>query len=70
MIRLKTWKQRLDDMDHSKGTSNVMIQKCMTDEIASLRATLDCALRQRDMWKKSAKKYRNRILTTTQEKRK
>ena len=36
----KPWQARLEEMDHSKGTTNKMIQKAMLDEIMALRKLL------------------------------
>ena len=38
-----TWRERLGAMDHSKGTSNAMIQECMKAEIMELRKALRAA---------------------------
>ena len=36
----KPWQARLEEMDHSKGTTNKMIQKAMLAEIMALRKLL------------------------------
>ena len=61
---MKTWKDYLSEMDHSKGTSNAMIQAAMKKEISVLKQALrkerertaynrDAAKR----WRLSANKY-------------
>lgn len=61
---MKTWKDFLKEMDHSKGTSNAMIQAAMKKEISILKRALreerarvaynkDAAKR----WRLSANKY-------------
>ena len=37
---IPTWQQRLDALDHSKGTSNTMRENCMKAEIKALRTAL------------------------------
>lgn len=63
-----TWRQRLDAMDHSKGTSNAMIQKAMKMEIADLkRALRKQALtikRNKEaatMWRATATRYQKKL---------
>lgn len=71
MSRIPTWEQRLATMDHSRGTSNAMIQKAMQAEIQALRravaqSSIDAATRRelkrlaahRDEWKDKALQYR------------
>lgn len=58
-MTIPTWQQRLDAMDHSKGTSNVMRQNAMKAEILELRA----ALREYRTNFQSALSERTRTLT-------
>lgn len=58
------WKDHLAKMDHSKGTSNAMIQKAMKMEIADLKRTIreQASALQRtrlaaDTWRAHATRY-------------
>lgn len=61
---LMRWQDYLAKMDHSKGTSNAMIQKAMQKEIFALRAALrkQTASTQRNkeaskQWRAAATRY-------------
>lgn len=60
----KTWKEYLAAMDHSKGTSNAMIQAAMKKEIGALKRALreerQRVLRSREAaktWRAAATRY-------------
>lgn len=60
----KTWEDYLKDMDHSKGTSNVMIQKAMKMEISALKTYIRSQNRRIEynkaatkMWREAAGRY-------------
>lgn len=53
-----TWKDYLAKMDHSKGTSNAMIQKAMKMEIMALRAALRKQTASTQRNKDAAKQWR------------
>jgi hypothetical protein len=55
---IKTWQQRLDELDTSKGVSNVMRQNCMKAEILALRAELRKQIARADRNKEAAKRWR------------
>lgn len=52
------WKDYLAKMDHSKGTSNAMIQKAMKMEIMALRAALRKQTASTQRNKDAAKQWR------------
>jgi rRNA-processing protein FCF1 len=55
---IPTWRQRLAEMDHSKGTSNIMIQSCMKKEIRALREALRKQTAKANRNKESSMKWR------------
>ena len=55
---IPTWQQRLDALDHSRGTSNAMIQKAMKAEILALRAALRHQTARAERNKESSKQWR------------
>lgn len=57
-MNVKTWQQRLDAMDTSKGVSNVMRQNCMKAEILALRAALRKETARAERNRESSKKWR------------
>lgn len=66
--RIPTWQQRIDTLDHSKGTSNKMIQDCMLAEINALRKALREARLDRDEWKTCAMRYRTSLMEKVNDK--
>lgn len=63
-MTIPTWQQRLDAMDHSKGTTNVMRQNAMKAEIFALRRALreqktraERAKEKAEEWKAHANRY-------------
>lgn len=59
---IATWKKRLETLDHSKGTTNKMIQACMVAEIEQLRSALCRMTNYRNQWKQQAIKQRKQLL--------
>lgn len=59
---VKSWIQRIDEMDTSKGVSNVMIQNALKSEVFALRAQINRIRAQRDKWKAAALRYRRQNL--------
>ena len=59
---IKTWVQRIDEMDTTKGVSNVMIQNALKAEVFALRAQINRIRAQRDEWKTTALRYRKQNL--------
>jgi transposase len=57
-VKVKTWQQRLAEMDHSKGTLNSMLQSAMKAEILELRAALRRQTARADRNKESSKRWR------------
>lgn len=57
-MKLKTWKDFLKEMDHSKGTSNAMIRKAMEMEIYALRRRLRTQEVRVQYSKEAAKSWR------------
>jgi len=55
---IPTWQQRLDALDHSKGTRNTMIQECMKAEIKELRVALRQQTARAERNKASSKQWR------------
>jgi hypothetical protein len=55
---IKTWQQRLDELDTSKGVSNVMRQNCMKAEISALRKALREQAATIERNKEAAKRWR------------
>ena len=62
------WKDHLAQMDHSKGTSNAMIQKAMKMEISDLKRTLREQVltikRNKEaatMWRATATRYQKKL---------
>ena len=55
---IPTWQQRLDALDHSKGTRNTMIQECMKAEIKELRVALRQQTARAERNKESSKQWR------------
>lgn len=58
-MTVKTWQQRLDELDTSKGVSNTMRQNCMKAEILELRAALRQQTARADRNKESSKRWRS-----------
>jgi hypothetical protein len=59
---IKSWIQRIDKMDTTKGVSNVMIQNALKAEVFALRAQINRIRAQRDEWKAAALRYRRQNL--------
>jgi hypothetical protein len=66
---MKTWKEHLAAMDHSKGTSSVMIQTAMKAEIKELRMAVTAhrnyAKKQSQIiskWRLTAGRYRAELI--------
>ena len=57
-MKLKTWKDFLKEMDHTKGTSNAMIQKAMKMEIGVLKRALREERTRTQYNREAAKKWR------------
>jgi hypothetical protein len=67
-MTVKTWQQRLDELDTSKGVSNVMRQNCMKAEILELRAALrrqtaraERASERAKTWRAHATRYQQQL---------
>lgn len=57
-MKVKTWQERLAELDHSKGTTNVMRQNCMKAEILALRKALREQFARAERNKESSKRWR------------
>lgn len=57
-MKVKTWQQRLDDLDTSKGVSNVMRQNCMKAEILELRRALRKQIEKSTRLKEASVRWR------------
>lgn len=69
-MKVKTWQARLDELDTSKGVSNVMRQNCMKAEILELRAALRRQVEKSERlkaasvrWRAAATKYQKLAAT-------
>lgn len=58
-MNIPTWQQRLDAMDHSKGTTNAMRQNAMKAEILALRRALREQRTKAERAKASAESWKN-----------
>ena len=57
-MNVTDWKTRLDEMDHSKGTTNRMIQTAMKAEIMALRKALRKQTARAERASQRAKEWR------------
>lgn len=57
-MKVQTWQERLDELDTSKGVSNVMRQNCMKAEILALRAALRKQVEKAERLKEASKRWR------------